>query len=246
MSGGHAVATSGEASGVGRDGDRSASGSGSGDRMTVALAIKLLLSYLAGSVVGSLLLGRLRGVDIRRQGSGNAGATNALRSQGPAFALAVAAIDVGKGVLAALVIARLPWFGADAGSPLASGLACGLAAALGHCFPLWHGLRGGKGAGTLFGAVAALLPWLGLVMLAVWLLVLTGTGYVGLATVIAGIAFPVALLLSPARADPVLLALAIAAAALLLWMHRGNLARLRAGTEPRFERVRLLRRRRDS
>jgi glycerol-3-phosphate acyltransferase PlsY len=74
--------------------------------------------------------------------------------------------------------------------------------------------------------------------------VLTGTGYVGLATVIAGVAFPVALLLSPAHGDPVLLALAIASAALLLWMHRGNLARLRAGTEPRFERARLLRRRR--
>lgn len=209
-----------------------------------ALALKLLLSYLLGSVVGSLLLGRLRGVDIRRQGSGNAGATNALRSQGPGFALAVAVIDIGKGMVAAALVARLPWFGADPLSPLATGLACGLAAAAGHCWPLWHGFRGGKGAGTLFGAVLVLFPWLALALFAVWLLVLTATGYVGLATVAAGLAFPIAMLLTPLRQDPALLWLALAGAVLLLWMHRANLARLRAGTEPRFERARLLRSRR--
>lgn len=205
-----------------------------------ALAIKLLLSYLLGSVVGSLLLGRLRGVDIRTVGSGNAGATNALRTQGRAFALAVAAIDVGKGVLAALVVARLPWFGPDLLAPAATGLACGLAAALGHCYPLWHGLRGGKGAGTAFGAALALFPGLALVMLLAWLLVLGATGYVGLATVVAGLAFPVSMAFTPWRGDPVLLALALAAGLLLLWTHRGNLARLRDGSELRFERARVL------
>lgn len=205
-----------------------------------ALAAKLLLSYLLGSVVGSLLLGRLRGIDIRTAGSGNAGATNALRTQGKSFALAVAAIDVGKGVLAAVVVARLPWFGADLLSTAATGLACGLAAALGHCYPAWHGLRGGKGAGTAFGAVLALFPGFALVMLLAWLLVLGGTGYVGLATVVAGIAFPVALALTAWRADPALLALALATAALLVWTHRGNLARLRDGNELRFERARIL------
>ncbi|MBX3726163.1 MAG: glycerol-3-phosphate 1-O-acyltransferase PlsY [Xanthomonadales bacterium] len=205
-----------------------------------ALLAKLLLAYLLGSVVGSLLLGRLRGVDIRRAGSGNAGATNALRTQGRGFALAVAAIDVGKGVAAALVVARLPWFGADLLAPAATGLACGLAAAVGHCYPLWHGLRGGKGAGTAFGTVLALFPGLALVMLLAWLLVLTATGYVGLATVTAAVSFPVALAFTGWRAVPGVFALALAAAALLVWTHRGNLARLRAGKELRFERARIL------
>lgn len=209
----------------------------------LALVIKLLLSYLLGSVVGSLLLGRLRGVDIRRQGSGNAGATNALRSQGLRFAIAVAGIDVGKGIFAALVIARLPWFGAEPWPPTSIGLACGLAAAIGHCYPLWHGFRGGKGAGTLFGAIVVLLPWAGLAMLGLWLLVLVLSGYVGLATVCAGLVFPIALVALYAPVDPMALTLAVAAAVVLVWMHRGNLSRLRAGTEHRFERVRLLRRR---
>lgn len=206
------------------------------------LAIRLLLSYLLGGVVGSLLLGRLRGVDIRRAGSGNAGATNALRTQGWRFALGVAAIDVGKGVIAALGIAALPVPGTEpaALSAAATGLACGVAAALGHCFPLWHGFRGGKGAGTLFGAVLALFPGLALAMLGVWLLVLTGTGFVGLSTVVAGIAFPLLLLATPLRGDTPLVMSTLLAAALVVWMHRGNLARLRAGTEPRFERARIL------
>ncbi len=207
-----------------------------------ALTIKLLLSYLLGSVVGSLLLGRLRGVDIRRAGSGNAGATNALRTQGWAFALSVALIDIGKGALAALLIARLGVLGADpVGLSLpAIGLACGLAAALGHCYPIWHGFRGGKGAGTLFGAVLALFPWLALAMFVVWLLVLTSTGYVGLSTILAGIAFPILLALTSARGDAALMCLALIAAVMLVWMHRGNLARLRSGTEPRFQRARVL------
>jgi len=208
----------------------------------MALVVKVVLSYLLGSVVGSLLLGRLRGVDIRKTGSGNAGATNALRSQGWAFALGVATIDVGKGALAAGVISRLSMFGADpvAFSPAAVGVACGLAAAVGHCFPLWHGFRGGKGAGTLFGAIVALFPWLALGVFAVWVLSLVLSGYVGLSTVLAGVSFAVFIAATPLRGDAVLVALATVAAVLLVYMHRANLARLRAGTEPRFERVRVL------
>lgn len=207
-----------------------------------ALAIKLLLSYLLGGMVGSLLLGRLRGVDIRRAGSGNAGATNALRTQGWPFALTVALIDIGKGAVAALLIARLDVFGGDpVGLSMAAlALACGLAAALGHCYPVWHGFRGGKGAATLFGAVLALFPWLALAMFIIWLGVLTSTGYVGLSTLLAGIAFPILLAVSPAHGDVPLMGLGLLAAAVLVWMHRGNIARLRHGTEPRFQRARVL------
>lgn len=203
------------------------------------LLVKLIASYLIGSIVGSLLLGKLRGVDIRNQGSGNAGATNALRTQGKAFALGTALIDFGKGVFAAAVIAPIAW-SADAGlSLIETQLACGLAASIGHCYPLFHGFRGGKGAGTLFGMLAWLFPMVALAVLALWLLVLTTTGYVGLGTVIAGIAFPIALYLMQGWPGPTLMGLALAAGALLVFTHRSNLARLRDGTEHRFERARV-------
>ena len=204
------------------------------------LLAKLIASYLIGSIVGSLLLGKLRGVDIRNQGSGNAGATNALRTQGKAFAIGTALIDFGKGVFAAAVIAPIGWSAGGALTLIETQLACGLAASIGHCYPLFHGFRGGKGAGTLFGMLAWLFPLVALAVLALWLLVLTTTGYVGLGTVIAGIAFPIALYLMQGWPGPILIGLAIAAGALLVFTHRSNLARLRDGTEYRFERARLL------
>jgi len=206
----------------------------------VILLTKLLVSYLLGSIVGSLVLGKLRGVDIRTLGSGNAGATNALRTQGKSFAIGTALIDFGKGVLAAALVAPIAF---DANGPLSlieTQLACGLAAAIGHCYPLFDGFRGGKGAGTLFGMLAFLFPWVALVMLALWLLVLTTTGYVGLGTVIAGIAFPIVLWLMQGWPGPVLMSLALATAALLTFTHRSNLVRLMHGTEHCFERARVL------
>src|SRR5690606_18163608 len=119
------------------------------------LGIKLLLAYLLGSAIGSLIVGRLRGgVDIRELGSGNAGGTNALRTQGKAFAAWVMLIDIGKGWLAAAVLPglALPGIGIDAQVArqwLAVG--CAAAAVLGHVYPLWFGMRGGKGAATLLG-----------------------------------------------------------------------------------------------
>lgn len=209
------------------------------DPRMIAFSIKLLLCYLLGSIVGSLLLGRLRGVDIRALGSGNAGATNALRTQGKLFALATALIDVGKGIVAVLVIAPWTWFSSNALGLIETQLACGLAAALGHCYPLFHGLRGGKGAGTLFGAVLVLFPMAALVMFGVWLLVLLSSGYVGLSTVLAGATFPLALLVLYGPTSTVVLTLALAAAALMAYTHRGNLQRLARGTEHRFERARV-------
>lgn len=201
---------------------------------------KLIASYLLGSVVGSLLLGRLRGVDIRKHGSGNAGATNALRTQGRLFALGTALIDFGKGVVAAAVIAPIAFSPGGPLTVLETQLACGLAAAVGHCYPIYHGFRGGKGAGTLFGMLAWLFPWVALAALLVWLLVLTSSGYVGLSTVIAGLAFPIAYLLLHGWPGAILMTLMIAAALFLTFTHRSNLARLRAGNENRFERARIL------
>ena len=151
--------------------------------MTLALA--LLLAYLFGSISGSLLLGRLQGVDIRTQGSGNAGGTNALRTRGWRFALGVVLIDVGKGALAA----ALPgWLGSGPISLEQAALACGLLAVAGHVWPLFYGFRGGKGAATLIGGLAVVWPLALLPLLGTWLVVLMLTGYVGLSTILAAAA----------------------------------------------------------
>lgn len=194
-------------------------------------ALLLVTAYLVGSLSGSLLLGRLRGVDIRTQGSGNAGGTNALRTQGWKFALGTVLIDVGKGVLAVGLaqylggdVAWLPW-------------AAGSAAVLGHVWPVFHGFRGGKGAGTLVGALLMLWPVAVPVLVGVWLLVLTATGYVGLSTILAAAGLvPLALLTD---GESLRLVFAAVLALFILFTHRSNLARLRAGTESRFDRVRI-------
>jgi glycerol-3-phosphate acyltransferase PlsY len=202
----------------------------------------ILVAYLLGSLSGSLLLGRLRGVDIRTQGSGNAGGTNALRTQGWKFAVGVVVVDVGKGALAAWLALR---FGPAQESVPAHALAyaCAFAATLGHVWPLWHGFRGGKGVGTLLGGLLVLwpgaVPWL----LSAWLLVLVASGYVGLASVIAVVCIVPLAWWPGAEPDNARRLFACAAALLVLFTHRGNLQRLRAGSESRFERIHLLRRR---
>lgn len=195
----------------------------------------LLVAYLLGSLSGSLLLGRLRGVDIRTQGSGNAGGTNALRTQGWKFALGTVLVDVGKGALAAWLALR---FGAGHDwLPYAAVLA----AICGHVWPVFHGFRGGKGAGTLIGGLLLLWPWALLPVLSVWLLSLGLSGYVGLSTVLAVATLPVFALVPPVEANR--LAFGAIVSVLIAFTHRANLARLRAGTEHRFERARFLRRR---
>jgi acyl phosphate:glycerol-3-phosphate acyltransferase len=194
--------------------------------MMIALSAlgSILAAYLLGSLSGSLLLGKLRGVDIRTQGSGNAGGTNAFRTQGAAFALGVVIIDIGKGALAA-------WLGLRfAGNAHAMWLpyATAFAAALGHVWPIWHGFRGGKGAATVVGGIAVLWPMAIPLLLAVWLSTLILTGYVGLSTILTGIT--IAILALATQADAARLAFAIAVALLLLFTHRANVARLRAAS----------------
>lgn len=200
-----------------------------------ALIVKFMLAYLLGSVSGSLLLGRLKKIDIRGQGSGNAGGTNAFRTQGLVFALGVVIIDVGKGVIAAWWIPEIG-FG-EAAQTLEPGLvvmACGFAAVLGHCFPVWHGFRGGKGAATAVGALIVIEPWIILPLVITWLITLIMTGYVGLSTVFAGFSLIPA---AWAMNDSTLMAFSAILALFLLFTHRENIRRLRAGTEYRFERI---------
>ncbi len=204
----------------------------------MSMVAAILLAYLLGSISGSLLLGRFRGVDIRNQGSGNAGGTNALRTQGLRFALGVVIIDIGKGVLAAAVIPALPWFTNLEQSDQIFAAACGFAAVIGHCYPLWHGFRGGKGAGTLIGVLLVLAPLYLIPVLLVWVISLVLTGFVGLSTVLAVVSMvPISVLIS--TSTPGLKWLAIAAAILLVFTHRENIRRMINGTESRFEKARI-------
>jgi len=187
-------------------------------------------AYLLGSISGSLWLGKLRGVDIRTQGSGNAGGTNALRTQGWAFALGTVLIDIGKGAAA---VALMRWAGGDVPMQMLGALL----AVAGHVWPVFHGFRGGKGAATLVGGLAVLWPMALVPLLGVWFLVLLSTGYVGLSTVLAGFALPVWALLE--GRDGAWMGFALVAALLLAWTHRANLQRLRAGNEHRFEKARV-------
>ena len=207
-----------------------------------ALAVKTLLAYLLGSVSGSLIIGRLKKVDIRSLGSGNAGGTNAFRTQGLVFALGVVLIDVGKGYLAARWIPAIGIGGlGSVPDPELLVMACAFAAVLGHCFPLWHGFRGGKGAATVVGALIVIEPWLLLPLVMTWLITLIMTGYVGLSTVLAGFSLLPA---AWAMNDDRLMIFSATLAFFLLFTHRANMRRLRDGTEYRFERIHVFSRKR--
>jgi glycerol-3-phosphate acyltransferase PlsY len=208
----------------------------------ISVIVKSFVAYLLGSLVGGLLVGRLRGgVDIRQMGSGNAGGTNALRTQGKLFAFWVLLIDIGKGWLATAVLPGAALPGLAAGAPARDWLvaACGIAVILGHLYPLWFGFRGGKGVATLIGAVLGAAPLLLLPMLAVWLMTVILSGYVGLGSMLGALTFALGAVVRPqTRGAP--LAFAVLAAALIVYTHRSNIARMLAGTEPRARRLWLL------
>jgi glycerol-3-phosphate acyltransferase PlsY len=205
------------------------------------LIIKTLLAYALGSLSGSLLLGRLRQIDIRTMGSGNAGGTNALRSVGKKFALTVAIIDVAKGAVAAGVIPVMPLPGlvSTPGMPWLA-VCCGFAAVLGHCYPVWHGFRGGKGAATTVGVLLVVQPWALLLMLLTWALVLGTTGFVGLGTILAGISIIPSMLWLHAPREQLLLGITLAV--FIIFTHRNNIRKMLAGEEYRFEKARFLKR----
>jgi glycerol-3-phosphate acyltransferase PlsY len=199
------------------------------------LGLKTLIGYLLGSIVGALVIGSFRGVDIRTMGSGNAGGTNALRTQGFAFAAGTVVIDVGKGWLAAAWLPGLALPGIPADPAIARdwlAACCAAAAVAGHVWPLFFQFRGGKGGATLAGTLLAFSPALLVIAIAAWFVAMLLFGYVGLATTVAAVAAAI----GATRLMPVsgaLIACFFAIAALVAFAHRGNLARIRAGTEPR-------------
>lgn len=211
------------------------------------LGTKFLLSYFIGSVMGSMVMGRIRGgVDIRTMGSGNAGGTNALRTQGWIFALGVVIVDVGKGVIGTGIVPglELPFIAADPQiSRVWLTLSCASASVIGHVWPMWHQFRGGKGAATLIGTLIVLAPSLIAPVLAVWLLVFVLSGFVGFATMTAGVAAPLVLGLTRLPNDQPVFIYCVAMSMYIIFSHRSNIQRMRDGTENRVTRAMLLRKR---
>jgi glycerol-3-phosphate acyltransferase PlsY len=205
------------------------------------LVIKVLLSYLLGSVIGSLVIGRLRGgVDIRTLGSGNAGGTNALRTQGKSFALWVLFIDIAKGWIAARPIAQAVLPGLAAASDelrVWLPVTCGVAAMVGHVYPIWYGFRGGKGVATLVGVVLGLDPALLLPMLVTWFAGVVLFGFVGLASMLAAASIAIYVPLAGLEPGLPLTTFGVVVTALIVFTHRSNIARMRARTEPRARRL---------
>ncbi len=212
------------------------------------LGLKVLISYLIGSLTGALIVGKLAGgIDIRTQGSGNAGGTNALRTQGKWFALRVIFIDIAKGFLPPWLLPTLALPGVFLDPEVSRTwlmLACAGASVVGHCYPVWFGFAGGKGAATAIGALLGIAPWFALPAVLVWAIVLVTTGFVGLATMLTAVALPIWLLISGLDGRLPLLVFLTGLALFIVFTHRANIHRLRAGNENRVERAMLLRRRR--
>ena len=207
------------------------------------LIIKLGLSYLIGSTSGSVLLGKLKGVDIRNLGSGNAGGTNAFRTQGAAFAAGVVFVDIMKGIISAKFFSAMNF-------PIFSGtldpnlliILCGIAAILGHVYPIYHGFRGGKGGGAAVGMVFAISwPTISLAIL-LWLVILLLTGFVGLGTMLGSISvIYFAHYFKDAINNPYFLPFTILLSLFIIYTHRSNIKRMLHGTENRFEKAMIFR-----
>ena len=196
-----------------------------------------LVSYLIGSIPAGYLVGRLVGVDIRRMGSGNIGATNVLRVLGKPYGYAVFLFDFFKGV-AAVQLSILLAHRTHSDRELI-GIIAGVLCVIGHTYPVWLGFRGGKGVATSAGVLFALMPIAALLVMIVWLAIFQLTKYVSVASIGAAVALPLAALVMVSLQRTQGMALVYSSFCLMLviiWRHRSNLARLRKGTEQSFKR----------
>ena len=201
--------------------------------MTIFLLF-IFISYLFGSISGSLLLGKLKNIDIRELGSGNAGGTNALRSVGPMFALGTITIDILKGYLPIFLLSS---YVENINIDVVQ-ITFGIAAVLGHVYPIFYSFKGGKGAGTLMGVVLAIFPYSILFVFSTWAIILILTGYVGLSTICAGISL---VCVTYFKYSQTLFSefgyFTISVSIFLIYTHRENIKRMISGNENKFEKV---------
>jgi glycerol-3-phosphate acyltransferase PlsY len=199
-----------------------------------------VIAYFIGSFPTGYVVGRIRGVDVRKVGSGNVGATNVTRVLGKQFGYPVFLLDFLKGlvpVLLAREIANRCQLGSTA-TDLCVALG-GIFSVLGHSYPVWLGFKGGKGVATSLGAIFGISWIAALIMGAVWITFFKTTRYVSVASIAASIALPVAmitLLFLQQLRSAVLVYFSLLLAAIVVIRHRSNVSRLLSGTEPRFSR----------
>lgn len=206
----------------------------------LTLAVALLGSYLLGSIPFGYLAGKIGGVDIRKIGSGNIGATNVVRALGKRYGYPVFVLDFLKGFGAVKISmsiatdARPEW-----GSPELFGVFAAVASVIGHSFPLWLKFRGGKGVATSAGALFGLMPLATVIAGVVWVSVFWFTRYVSVASLVTAVALPLVILVM-IRLNQIhgnaLFYSSLGIAAVVVWRHRSNFSRLLHGTEPRFTR----------
>ncbi|MEG0053494.1 MAG: glycerol-3-phosphate 1-O-acyltransferase PlsY [Comamonas sp.] len=197
--------------------------------------IAVIAAYLIGSLSFAVIVSRTMGLnDPRTYGSGNPGATNVLRSGSKAAAAVTLLLDAVKGWLPVMLI---KWFGADFGLAEGTMAMAGLAAFLGHLYPVFFGFQGGKGVATALGVLLGISGWLGLATALTWLIMAVFFRYSSLASLVAAIFAPVYYVLCSGvvwyAETPVTVAI-VAMAALLVWRHRENIQRLMAGKESKL------------
>ena len=198
----------------------------------ITILLTPVVAYLLGSIPFGLILARLFGRgDVRKGGSGNIGATNVSRVAGPLAGILTLLLDGAKGAVAVLIAGR---YSNDSATWM---VIAGLAALLGHCFPVWLKFKGGKGVATAAGVYLALCPPAFLGGLILFLLIAGFSRYVSLGSVTAAVAMPLLMyfLWAPHHAPPLVITFgALAVAILIVYKHGGNLQRLMRGTEPKF------------
>jgi glycerol-3-phosphate acyltransferase PlsY len=192
----------------------------------------IILAYLIGSIPSSLIVSRSQfNIDIRDYGSGNAGATNTFRVLGSKWGTFVMIMDMLKGLIAVKLALLLPYYIGNEFERTNFQIGLGLAAVLGHIFPIWAEFRGGKGVATLFGLIISISPWSALICVGVFLVVLYLTRFVSLSSILASMAFPVFILVVFNVDNTAYRIFAIAVALLVVMTHQKNIGRLLSGSE---------------
>jgi glycerol-3-phosphate acyltransferase PlsY len=208
----------------------------------VILVAAAIGSYLLGSIPFGYLAGRLGGIDIRKTGSGNVGATNVVRVLGKRYGYPVFVLDFLKGFVAVKISMLMsPGRPPEWNSPDIFGIVAAMCSVLGHAYSPWLMFKGGKGVATSAGALLALTPLATLIGITIWIIVFWASRYVSLASIAAAVVLPIVIPIVGSHnqnSGKLLLYTSVCVAAVVIWRHRSNISRLMRGTEPRFTRKR--------
>ena len=202
----------------------------------VYVFLEILVAYLLGAIPSAVWIGKmLYGIDVRQHGSGNAGATNVIRVMGYKAGIPVLVFDVFKGWLAVQLGIWMPVPGLTPDIMVYVRIGLGLAAVMGHVFPVYVGFKGGKGVGTIAGVGISLFPLAILVVLAVFIIVLAITRYVSLSSILGSLVFPLVVYFIIGERQPGLIGLSLVVAVFIPFTHRKNIGRLLKGEERKFD-----------